>query len=70
MWQRGQQAGVLTSSHLYPSMSEMLKFRGSGTRLLHWSVCANESAQHLHRAHRVGEIFVASLCSPRAVREN
>lgn len=42
----------------------------SGTLLFHCSVCANERAQPINRAHLVGEIFVMSLCGPRAVGEN
>lgn len=53
--------GIGWGPQLPMSVDEMIEFWGSGTLLLHCRVCANESAQHLNRAHLVGEIFVMSL---------
>lgn len=53
--------GIGWGPQLPMSVDEMIEFWGSGTLLLHCRVCANESAQHLNRAHLVGENFVMSL---------
>lgn len=53
--------GVGWGPQLPMSVDEMLEFWGSGTLLLHCRVCANESAQHLNRAHLVGDFYHESV---------